>query len=218
MKKIINKLKSSLLFTFIISGILFGSIGIYAASIYYAKDISYEPSDASWEVSNVNDAINGLYAELQNISDSNSSKENAFTKMFPDYSIDISHESLYTYRTPITNITKEYFESYVHWGKTAKSITGVTNSIDLTNVNSIILDYEAINGQGSVANESHLSFISASGTTTRLINFGHTGRTTKTIDVSTITETGRFQLYQRVGGETNEGYNNRVIIYDIKFQ
>jgi len=61
MNHIINKLKSSLLFTFIISGILFGSIGIYAASIYYAKDISYESSDASWEVSNVNDAINSLY-------------------------------------------------------------------------------------------------------------------------------------------------------------
>ena len=45
---------------FILGGLIFGSIGIYAAS-YYAKDVSYEPSDASWEVSNVNDAINSLY-------------------------------------------------------------------------------------------------------------------------------------------------------------
>ena len=62
MKKIINKLKSNLLFTFIISGIIFGSIGIYAASLYYAKDVQYEPTDETWEVSNVSEAIDSLYS------------------------------------------------------------------------------------------------------------------------------------------------------------
>ena len=45
---------------FLLGGILFGSIGIYAAS-YLAKDISYTPENASWEVSNVNDALDNLY-------------------------------------------------------------------------------------------------------------------------------------------------------------
>ena len=43
----------------ILGGILFGS-GVYAAS-YLASDISYTPSDTSWEVSNVNDALDDLY-------------------------------------------------------------------------------------------------------------------------------------------------------------
>ena len=64
-----DKMKKALI-GFILGGIIFGSIGIYATSLYYAKDISYEPSDASWEVSNVNDALNNLYSmkiELDNI-------------------------------------------------------------------------------------------------------------------------------------------------------
>ena len=43
----------------ILGGILFGS-GVYAAS-YYAKDVTYTPTDESWEVSNVEDALNDLY-------------------------------------------------------------------------------------------------------------------------------------------------------------
>ena len=67
MKKIIDK---NTIFSFIISGIIFGSIGIYATSLYNGKDISYTPTDASWEVNNVNDAINSLYimkTELDNL-------------------------------------------------------------------------------------------------------------------------------------------------------
>ena len=35
--------------------------GIVYATNYLAKDVSYQPSDASWEVSNVNDALDDLY-------------------------------------------------------------------------------------------------------------------------------------------------------------
>ena len=55
MKKIINSL-----FMFILGGIIFGSI-VYATT-YYAKDVAYEPTDASWEVSNVEEALNSLYS------------------------------------------------------------------------------------------------------------------------------------------------------------
>ena len=59
MKKIINSL-----FMFILGGIIFGSI-VYATT-YYAKDVAYEPTDASWEVSNVNDALDNLYSPKNN--------------------------------------------------------------------------------------------------------------------------------------------------------
>ena len=55
-----------LIIGFILGGLIFGSIGIYAAS-YYAKDVSYEPSDASWEVNNVDEAINSLYSMKQEL-------------------------------------------------------------------------------------------------------------------------------------------------------
>ena len=49
-----------LIISFILGGIIFGSVGIYAAS-YLATDVSYTPTDSSWKVSNVNDALNELY-------------------------------------------------------------------------------------------------------------------------------------------------------------
>lgn len=61
MKKIIKKIKSNSLFTFILGGLIFGSIGIYGANNYQSNAIEYNPTDTSWEVSNVNEALNSLY-------------------------------------------------------------------------------------------------------------------------------------------------------------
>ena len=49
-----------ILIGFILGGIIFGCIGVYAAS-YLATDIIYEPEDASWEVNNVSEALSDLY-------------------------------------------------------------------------------------------------------------------------------------------------------------
>ena len=109
MKKIINKLKSNLLFTFIISGIIFGSMGIYAASLYYAKDVKYEPTDETWEVSNVSDALNDLYELNQNISD----EKFIFDKVL-DIGISVGtydHKKTYT-QTYTVNIKDKYPEIY----------------------------------------------------------------------------------------------------------
>ena len=62
MKKIIKKLKSNSLFMFILGGLIFGSIGIYGTNNYQSNTIEYSPTDASWEVSNVSEAINSLYS------------------------------------------------------------------------------------------------------------------------------------------------------------
>lgn len=45
----------------LILGIILGSGIVYAANVYKAIDISYEPTDASWEVNNVEAALNDLY-------------------------------------------------------------------------------------------------------------------------------------------------------------
>ena len=68
MRKLIQKLKNNTIFGFILGGIIFGSV-VYAAS-YYAKDVMYDPTDESWEVNNVNNALNDLYdmkTELDNL-------------------------------------------------------------------------------------------------------------------------------------------------------
>lgn len=57
MKKIIDK---KTIVTFIISGIIFGSLGVYGANVYQSNAIEYSPTDSDWEVSNVNDALNDL--------------------------------------------------------------------------------------------------------------------------------------------------------------
>ena len=57
MKKIIDK---KIIVTFIISGIIFGSLGVYAANLYNASDIAYTKNDGS--ITNVSDALNELYS------------------------------------------------------------------------------------------------------------------------------------------------------------
>lgn len=55
MNRLIDK---KIVFTFVISGILFISCGIYAASLYKAKDVSYNKEN--WEVNTVNEALDEL--------------------------------------------------------------------------------------------------------------------------------------------------------------
>ena len=68
MKKNLNK---RIIITFIISGIIFGSIGVYASNLYKASDIAYTKKDGT--ISNVNDEINNLYEIIEN--GSNNSNE-----------------------------------------------------------------------------------------------------------------------------------------------
>lgn len=52
----------------IIGGLVFGSIGIYASSLYHSRDITYNNENS--EVNNVNDALDELYMlESNNTSD-----------------------------------------------------------------------------------------------------------------------------------------------------
>jgi len=56
MKKILkNNLPGFILGIILCSGV------IYGVNLYKSEDIQYQPSDDSWEVSNVSDALNSLY-------------------------------------------------------------------------------------------------------------------------------------------------------------
>ena len=57
-------------FKLILTGFILGIIlcgGIVYGASYYAKDVSYEPTDASWEVTNVSDALDHLYKNARNV-------------------------------------------------------------------------------------------------------------------------------------------------------
>ena len=56
-----NKIIKSRIFIFIIGGIIFGTIGICATTLYQSNTIEYSPTDSSWNVTNVSDALNDLY-------------------------------------------------------------------------------------------------------------------------------------------------------------
>ena len=55
-----NKILSHL-FMFIIGGLIFGSIAVYASTKAGANEIEYTPKDSTWNVSSVNEALNSLY-------------------------------------------------------------------------------------------------------------------------------------------------------------
>lgn len=61
MKAFLNKILNNLLI-FVISGILFTGVGVYATTQFLAKDISFKPQDERFSVTNVEDALNMLYS------------------------------------------------------------------------------------------------------------------------------------------------------------
>ena len=60
------KLIKSRLFAFVLGALIFGSIGVVSAYTIFANDIGYTPSDSTWKVDNVKDAIDELYTEANN--------------------------------------------------------------------------------------------------------------------------------------------------------
>jgi len=68
MKNSILKLRHNTLFGIILGIILCSGI-VYGAKVYESNAIEYSPIDSSWEVSNVNEAINGLYSMKEELDD-----------------------------------------------------------------------------------------------------------------------------------------------------
>ena len=60
-----KKIKKSRIFIFILTAIMFTSIGVYAATTYKATDVVYNASNGT--SMSVNDALNKLYAKQSNV-------------------------------------------------------------------------------------------------------------------------------------------------------
>ena len=59
--------KNSKLFIGILIGIFLTSTSVFAANVILAKNINFTPENDSWNVSNVDDALNYLYSKKNNI-------------------------------------------------------------------------------------------------------------------------------------------------------
>ena len=57
-----KKIMKNPIFIFILSAIIFSSMGVVIAATILAKDVSYTPNNANWKVDNVGDAIDELYS------------------------------------------------------------------------------------------------------------------------------------------------------------
>lgn len=60
MKRFLNPV-----FTFILGALIFGSIGVVSAYNLFASNIGYTPKDSSWNVDNVNDALDDLATKIK---------------------------------------------------------------------------------------------------------------------------------------------------------
>jgi len=61
-----KKIMKNPIFIFILSAIIFSSMGVVIAATILAKDVSYTPNNANWKVDNVGDAIDELYSNYKN--------------------------------------------------------------------------------------------------------------------------------------------------------
>ena len=85
------------LFGFLIGGLIFGSIGIYGTNVYQSSAIEYSPTDASWEVDNVNEAINSLHNLVNSSSISKIAKDTSGNEA-----------SVHYYGARISSVTKTF--------------------------------------------------------------------------------------------------------------
>ena len=70
MNKILKKLKNNTFLGFILGIIVMSGIGVSATVLYQSNLVSYTPTDTNWNVDNVKDAIDELYAAVENNKDS----------------------------------------------------------------------------------------------------------------------------------------------------
>ncbi len=68
------KIFKSRTFAFILGAIIFGGIGVYAGGLINSSEVNYSPSNINWNVSNVKDALDNIYNELNSECDYNVGK------------------------------------------------------------------------------------------------------------------------------------------------
>lgn len=79
-------------FGLITGGILFGGIGVMATTYFSSSDVSFTPTDDSWDVSNVQDAIDSLYS----IADNNEASSLIYLGTESSYDIKTLYPDIYS--------------------------------------------------------------------------------------------------------------------------
>ena len=98
-----KKVLKSRVFIFIATAVVFSSIGGVVASQILATNVSYTPSDNSWNVNNVNSAINDLYDKTKLLHKTNDTYINPIPSsindpriIFSSYSPNVAGEYAYS--------------------------------------------------------------------------------------------------------------------------
>ena len=91
MKKIKDKKKKSLnrIFIFVLSGLIFGTIGVYAATYFPSDDVTYDNTESGLSSNNVQDAIDELY---ENCSSTATSRDYLYYVMYDNANYDILYK------------------------------------------------------------------------------------------------------------------------------
>lgn len=150
MKKIFGKLKNNCLFTFIL-GILLCSGVVYGASIYESNNIKYNPTDTSWEVSNVSEAINSLYEKLTNNTFSKEAYEvtsGQGNKIISLVSLELTDTNVDNYILQVTSIPDAggIYVGWVDQDNQFPHLIGSTPTLEIVDGNIVISGMECKGG------------------------------------------------------------------------
>ena len=73
--------------SFILGGLIFGTIGVGATYVYTARDISFLPSDENWNVTNASEAISSLKEDLNTVNNNVSEYKSNIAQTLTDNGI-----------------------------------------------------------------------------------------------------------------------------------
>ena len=192
-----KKFLTSRIFAFILGAIIFSGVtGVIAATIM-AKDVSYTPKDTTWNVDNVEDAIDSLYTKANTtITGLNSQistlesqlNEPLINKIDFSKKNDVSYGNWQTSRTVSIDLEKgsyiiflEFVDSYSSDSQTAnivnKNLSSFTNDLIYSNGTCEIIDADSVSVGSSTGYGSANVHITAY-SNTKVFKCNFTDRTT----------------------------------------
>ena len=123
------KSKISIFVVGILTGLLiFGGI-VYAATLYKATDISYEPTDESWGVNNVSEAMDDLKNQIKELEDKTQS--NNWT-MIVSYDISLGWNGNTKYGSTKGQLTIKSVDGNINITQTGGAISSPSDKWDGT--------------------------------------------------------------------------------------
>lgn len=204
-----NKLYLTIIILIIIISILAGIIINLVQKNKINKSI--QTSEKQLTETTKDNAYVSMETHLAEVAKANEVTSSFFDEIFSDLYITVHNPTGYTYAKPYEIKTKEYFQSFLAWGTSTKTIRNYTNCINYDTINTITIDYVVSNDNAS----SKFQCLDSNNSSLKSVSLSSSTRTTISIDVSTLTGYGKFQIYQSVNGESNQTYDTTLTIYDI---